>query len=63
MTEPGRRRRLLVLTLCCSSMVVVVMDASIVNVALPAIGGDLRTPVSGLQWTVDAYTLVLGSFW
>jgi EmrB/QacA subfamily drug resistance transporter len=43
-------------------MVVVVMDVSIVNVALPAICRDLRTSVSGLQWTVDAYTLVLGSF-
>jgi EmrB/QacA subfamily drug resistance transporter len=57
-----RRRRSLVLAVCCISMVVVVMDISIVNVALPAIGRDLRTPVSGLQWTVDAYTLVLSSF-
>jgi EmrB/QacA subfamily drug resistance transporter len=62
MTDLSRRRRLLVLTICCASMVVVVMDVSIVNVALPAIGRDLRTSVSGLQWTVDAYTLVLGSF-
>lgn len=43
-------------------MVVVVMDISIVNVALPAIRRDLHAPVSGLQWTVDAYTLVLASF-
>ncbi|GAB3951591.1 MFS transporter [Kribbella albertanoniae] len=35
------------------------MDVSIVNVALPSIHGDLSTSVSGLQWTVDAYTLVL----
>ncbi|GAA1693732.1 MFS transporter [Kribbella yunnanensis] len=35
------------------------MDVSIVNVALPSIHSDLRTSVSGLQWTVDAYTLVL----
>jgi EmrB/QacA subfamily drug resistance transporter len=60
--ELSRRRRLLVLALCCTSMVVVVMDISIVNVALPAIGRDLHASVSDLQWTVDAYTLVLGSF-
>ncbi|MBV9380375.1 MAG: MFS transporter, partial [Streptosporangiaceae bacterium] len=43
-------------------MIVVVMDISIVNVALPAIGRDLHAPESGLQWTVDAYTLVLSGF-
>ena len=52
----------LVLAICCASMVVVVMDISIVNVALPAIRRDLGASVSGLQWTVDAYTLVLASF-
>ncbi|HKN96296.1 MAG TPA: DHA2 family efflux MFS transporter permease subunit [Pseudonocardiaceae bacterium] len=54
-----RRQQFLVLTICCASMVVVVMDISIVNVALPAIRQDLRASESGLQWTVDAYTLVL----
>ncbi len=38
------------------------MDATIVNVALPSIRADLATSVSGLQWTVDAYTLALASF-
>ncbi|WP_159472235.1 MFS transporter [Streptomyces caniferus] len=56
------RRRLLVLAICCTSMVVVVMDISIVNVALPSIRRDLHTSESGLQWTVDAYTLVLAGF-
>ncbi|MEO3870017.1 MFS transporter [Nonomuraea sp. B12E4] len=60
--EPSRRRRLLVLAICCASIVVVVMDISIVTVALPAIRRDLHASVSGLQWTVDAYTLVLASF-
>jgi EmrB/QacA subfamily drug resistance transporter len=55
-------RRWLVLAICCASIVVVVMDISIVNVALPAIHRDLHAPVSGLQWTVDAYTLVLAGF-
>ena len=38
------------------------MDISIVNVALPAIRHDLHASESDLQWTVDAYTLVLASF-
>src|SRR3954470_2887872 len=43
-------------------MIVAAMDISIVNVALPAIRRDLRASVSGLQWTIDAYTLVLAGF-
>jgi EmrB/QacA subfamily drug resistance transporter len=58
----SRRHRVVVLAICCTSLLVVVMDISIVNVALPAIRADLRASVTGLQWTVDAYTLVLASF-
>ncbi|NUR59628.1 MAG: MFS transporter [Catenulispora sp.] len=58
----SRRGRLLVLAICCASVIAVVMDISIVNVALPAIRQDLHASVSGLQWTVDAYTLVLSGF-
>jgi EmrB/QacA subfamily drug resistance transporter len=43
------------------SLLIVGLDNTIVNVALPSIGRDLHTSVSGLQWTVDAYTLVLAS--
>lgn len=50
------------LAICCTSVVVVVMDISIVNVALPAIRRDLNATAAGLQWTVDAYTLMLASF-
>ncbi|WP_238165350.1 MFS transporter [Kribbella caucasensis] len=60
--ELSRRRRFLVLGICCASVLVVVMDISIVNVALPTMRRDLNASVSGLQWTVDAYTLVLASF-
>jgi EmrB/QacA subfamily drug resistance transporter len=35
------------------------LDGTIVNVALPAIGRDLKTDVAGLQWTVDAYLVFL----
>ena len=37
------------------------LDATVVNVALPAIGRDLHAGFSGLQWTLDAYLLSLGS--
>ncbi|MGJ9413408.1 MFS transporter [Aeromicrobium sp. CF4.19] len=37
------------------------LDGSIVNLALPAIGGDLDAGVAGLQWTINAYTLTLAS--
>src|SRR6204780_2157250 len=43
------------------SLVIVGLDNTIVNVALPSIQKDLHAPVSGLQWVVDAYTLVLAS--
>jgi EmrB/QacA subfamily drug resistance transporter len=55
------RRRLLVLAICCMSLFIVGLDVTIVNVALPSIGRDLHAGVSGLQWTIDAYTLVLAS--
>lgn len=43
-------------------MIVAIMDISIVNVALPSIRRDLGASVSGLEWTIDAYTLVLACF-
>ena len=42
----------------CLGYFVVILDATVVNVALPALGRDLGGGVSGLQWVVDAYTLV-----
>ena len=59
--ELPRRRRLLVLAICCMSLLIVGLDNTIVNVALPSIGRHLHAALSGLQWTVDAYTLVLAS--
>ncbi len=43
------------------SLLIVGIDVTIVNVALPSIGHDFHASLSGLQWTVDAYTLVLAS--
>jgi EmrB/QacA subfamily drug resistance transporter len=58
---PDRTRKLLILGICSMSLLIVGLDNTIVNVALPSIGAQLHTAVSGLQWTVDAYTLVLAS--
>jgi EmrB/QacA subfamily drug resistance transporter len=43
------------------SLFIVGLDNTIVNVALPSIRRDLGASVSELQWTIDAYTLVLAS--
>ncbi|MHA6761513.1 MFS transporter [Streptacidiphilus sp. PAMC 29251] len=43
------------------SLFIVGLDNTIVNVALPSIQHDLHSSVSGLQWVIDAYTLVLAS--
>jgi EmrB/QacA subfamily drug resistance transporter len=59
--QPDSRRRLLILVICCMSLFIVGLDNTIVNVALPSIQRDLHASVSGLQWTIDAYTLVLAS--
>src|SRR2546430_1450085 len=61
-TELTYGRRMLVLAICCMSLLIVGLDVTIVNVALPSIQHDLHASVSGLQWTIDAYTLVLASF-
>ncbi len=61
MEELSRPRRLLVLGICCMSLLIVGLDTTIVNVALPSIHRELHSSVSGLQWTIDAYTLVLAS--
>ncbi|MBF6394824.1 MFS transporter [Nocardia cyriacigeorgica] len=52
-----RGHRFLALAVICLAELLVVLDNTIVNVALPSIGVELSTGVSGLQWVVDAYTL------
>ena len=62
--EPAQRFKHpnLILAICCMSVLIFSMDATIVNVALPAIQKDLHARVGGLQWILDAYTLVVASF-
>src|SRR3954451_12149213 len=50
-----------VLFICCLSLFIVGLDVTVVNVALPAIGRSLDAGRTGLQWTVDAYTVVMAS--
>ena len=51
-----------VLVLICIAQFMVVLDATIVNVALPSIQKDLNLSEGNLQWIVNAYTLVFGGF-
>ncbi len=55
-------RRWKALILLCAAQFVVVLDASIVNVALPSIGRSLHFSEENLQWVVNAYVLVFGGF-
>jgi EmrB/QacA subfamily drug resistance transporter len=55
------RRKVIILMSCCLSLLIVSMDATIVNVAIPAIRTDLHASPTQLQWVIDVYTLVLAS--
>jgi EmrB/QacA subfamily drug resistance transporter len=59
--ELGRNRRIGVLLICCMSLLIVGLDVTAVNVALPSVGRELHAGISGLQWTVGAYTVVMAS--
>lgn len=57
--ELSRNRRIGVLLICCLSLFMVGLDVTVVNVALPTIRRELHAGISGLQWTVSAYTVVM----
>jgi EmrB/QacA subfamily drug resistance transporter len=57
----GRKRKIVVLLICSMSLLIVGLDVTAVNVALPSIGRELHAGISGLQWTIGAYTVVLAS--
>ncbi|HKO28911.1 MAG TPA: MFS transporter, partial [Solirubrobacteraceae bacterium] len=54
--------RWLILVIACLAQFMVVLDATIVNVALPSIQHGLHFSPSSLQWVVNAYTLIFGGF-
>ena len=53
-------RRWWTLAAMCFALFMIMLDNTVVNVALPSIQRDLHASLSGLQWTVNAYTLVFG---
>src|ERR671914_2583084 len=55
-------RRWIALILLCFAQFIVVLDASIVNVALPSIGEALNFSQDNLAWVVNAYILTFGGF-
>jgi DHA2 family methylenomycin A resistance protein-like MFS transporter len=58
---PKRSSSALTLTAALLGFALICLDASVVNVALPAIGSSLGGGMSGLQWVVDAYTLAFAA--
>ncbi len=54
-------RRWAILAVLCLSLFMVVVDNTIVNVALPTLSTELGATTTGLQWIVDAYTLVFSA--
>ncbi|HUO70288.1 MAG TPA: MFS transporter [Solirubrobacteraceae bacterium] len=61
-TSAETSNRWLVLVIACLAQFMVVLDATIVNVALPSIQHGLNFSASSLQWVVNAYTLIFGGF-
>ena len=57
---PRDRSRWAALVVLCAGMLMIVLDATVVNVALPAIKGDLGFSQSGLAWVVNAYLIAFG---
>src|SRR5437764_511395 len=56
----GSRSRWLALMVLCAGMLMIVLDATIVNVALPSIQRDLGFSQRGLAWVVNAYLIPFG---
>jgi EmrB/QacA subfamily drug resistance transporter len=60
MTASENRSRWLALYVLCAGMLMIVLDATIVNVALPSIQSDLGFSQAGLAWVVNAYLIAFG---
>jgi EmrB/QacA subfamily drug resistance transporter len=59
-TSPARDSRWLALVVLCAGMLMIILDATIVNVALPSIQDDLGFSQSSLAWVVNAYLIAFG---
>ncbi len=60
-TNPHHRRRWLILAVIGIAQLMVVLDATIVNIALPSAQGDLGFSDDSRQWIITAYALAFGS--
>src|SRR5918911_1330233 len=61
LSEPmANRNRWISLYVLCVGMLMIVLDATVVNVALPSIQADLGFSQSGLAWVVNAYLVAFG---
>jgi EmrB/QacA subfamily drug resistance transporter len=60
--EAVQRRKWLALALLATTQFVIVLDAAIVNVAIPSIGRDLKFAPENLTWIPNAYALTFGGF-
>src|SRR4051812_3495824 len=58
--SPTSDNRWLALYVLCAGVLMIVLDATIVNVALPSIQDDLRFSQSNLAWVVNAYLIAFG---
>ena len=54
------RRRWLALYVLCAGVLMIVLDATVVNVALPSIKKDLDFTQNNLAWVVNAYLIAFG---
>ena len=61
-TAQTARRQRFAFVLLCLTRFMVVLDASVVNVALPSMQHDLGLSTQALQWVVSAYSLTFGGF-
>jgi EmrB/QacA subfamily drug resistance transporter len=61
-TDSAASSRWLILVIACLAQFMVVLDATVVNVALPSIQRGLHFSAANLPWVVNGYTLVFGGF-
>ncbi len=60
--RPRERRRWIALAVLCLGQLMMVLDATIVNVALPSIQRDLHFTQANLTWVIDGYLITFGGF-
>ncbi|MEU6775281.1 MFS transporter [Streptomyces sp. NPDC046759] len=57
-SSPGHPRRWLILGVICLAQLTVLLDNTVLNVAIPSLTRELHAATSGIQWMINAYSLV-----